>query len=143
MPKSRVHKTKMFRDFAKMQEKFVGKNYLKHVRKTRRKFCKKKGLRESELEFLLWGYDLQFFTLDHAAKDNEITKRHVGEELVYKLVKKDMLYSQFKKTDAVSTTEELMYRKETAQTFRVRYALTQKARLWVQEFYRELEGYFQ
>lgn len=139
MPKSRVARKRMYREFSRLNPRYIAKNYLKHSRRIRREFCKKHSLRESEFEFLLWGYDLEFFTIKHAAEDNHITQRHAGEELIYPLKKKEMLYKQFDKLSGSDTLEQEMYRKETKFSYRVRYALTQQARLLVQRYYNLLE----
>lgn len=138
MPKSRINKQKRFREFSMLNKRYVSNNYLKYVRITRREFCKKHKLRESELEFMIWAYDLEFFTIKHAGKDNGITPRHAGEEIIYPLVKKKMLYKQFPKLSVGGTLEEQMFLPETKFEYRVRYALTQQARLLVQSFYAAL-----
>jgi hypothetical protein len=139
MPKSRVARKRMYRDFSKLNPRYIASNYLKYCRKIRREFCKKHDLRESEVEFMLWAYDLEFFTIDHAGKDNDITKRHAGEELIYPLKNKGMLYKQFDKLSGKDTLEQEMFKKETKFSYRVRYALTQQARLLVQRYYNLLE----
>ena len=64
MPKSRIPRERLFRDFAKQDRIYIKKNYLKNLKVIKNKYAKKLGMDFSKIEFLLWGYDLQFFTLD-------------------------------------------------------------------------------
>ena len=122
MPSSKVSKKKMFREFSKLNQRYVKSNYLKRLRTTMMSFCGKRDIFEREMSFMLWCYDLEFFTIKYAAKDYEYSEKKLAERLVYPLV-----------------NEGYLYREETKYNYRVRYALTQKARLLVQAFYRELE----
>lgn len=94
----------------------------------------------SDLEFLLWGYDLQFFTIDYAAQDLEMNKTNLSNRIIYPMQRAGYLYKHFDKLTPSDTYEDHLFRDETKYNYRVRYGLTQKARLLVQRFYRELEG---
>ena len=87
---------------------------------------------------MLWCYDLEFFTIKYAAKDYEYSEKKLAERLVYPLVNEGYLYKHFDKMTPSQTREDHLFREETKYNYRVRYALTQKARLLVQAFYREL-----
>ena len=50
------------------------------------------------------------------------------------------IIKHFDKLTPSDTYEDHLFRDETKYNYRVRYGLTQKARLLVQRFYRELEG---
>ena len=52
---------------------------------------------------------------------------------------RDSLYKHFDKLTPSDTYEDHLFREETKYNYRVRYAITQKARLLVQAFYRDLE----
>ena len=65
--------------------------------------------------------------------------RTIAERIVYQLVREGYLYKHFDKMTPSNTREDHIFRDETKYNYRVRYALTQKARLLVQAFYRELE----
>ena len=95
----------------------------------------------SDLEFLLWGDDLQFFTIDYAAQDLEMNKTNLSNRIIYLLQRAGYLYKHFDKLTPSDTYEDHLFRDETKFNYRVRYGLTQKARLLVQRFYRELEDY--
>ena len=140
MPKSRVPKKRLFRDFALQDKKYILRNYLKRLKEVNRNINKNTDLSFSEVEFLLWGYDLQFFTIDYASKDMGMNKNNTQNRFIYPMVNKGYIYKHFDKLTPSDTYEDHLFRDETKYNYRVRYALTQKARLLVQRVYRELEG---
>jgi hypothetical protein len=140
MPKSSVSKKKLFREFSKLNQRYVKSNYLKRLRTTSINFCKKRDIFERELLFMLWAYDLEFFTIKYAGEDFEYSGKKLAERVIYPLVKEEYVYKHFDKMTPSQTREDHLFREETKYNYRVRYALTQKARLLVQAFYRELEN---
>tara|TARA_R100001163_G_scaffold35478_1_gene27292 strand:- start:381 stop:809 length:429 start_codon:yes stop_codon:yes gene_type:complete len=136
MPKSSVSKKKLFRDFSKLNQRYVKNNYLKDLRNNTLRFCESNDIFEKELMFMLWAYDLEFWTLDYASKEYGYqSAKKMGERIVYELVKQDYIYKHFDKMTPSHTREDHLFREETKYNYRVRYALTQKARLLVQRFY--------
>lgn len=140
MPKSKISKKILFRDFAKQDKTYINKNYLKNLKVLKNKYAEKLGMDFSKMEFLLWAYDLQFFTLDYASKDFQSSKSNIGKRYVYPLVNAGYVYKHFDKLTPSDTYEDHLFRDETKYNYRVRYALTQKARLLVQRVYRDLEA---
>ena len=140
MPKSRVPKKRLFRDFALQDKKYILRNHLKRLKEVKRNINKNTDLSFSQVEFLLWGYDLQFFTIDYASKDMGMNKNNTQNRFIYPMVNKGYIYKHFDKLTPSDTYEDHLFRDETKYNYRVRYALTQKARLLVQRVYRELEG---
>jgi hypothetical protein len=140
MPKSKISKKILFRDFAKQDKTYINKNYLKNLKVLKNKYAEKLGMDFSKMEFLLWAYDLQFFTLDYASKGFESSKSNIGKRYVYPLVNAGYIYKHFDKLTPSDTYEDHLFRDETKYNYRVRYAITQKARLFVQRFYNELES---
>lgn len=140
MPKSSVSRKKLFRDFSRLNQRYVKNNYLKYLRSRTVSFCKKRDIFEKELYFMLWAYDLEFWTLDYAAKDYGYVKKKLGERIVYELVNNGYVYKHFDRLTPSDTYESHLFRDETKYNYRVRYALTQKARLLVQTYYHHLEG---
>ena len=94
MPRSKISKKILFRDFAKQDKTYINKNYLKNLKVLKNKYAKKLGMDFSKMEFLLWAYDLQFFTLDYASKGFESSKSNIGKRYVYPLVK--IIYLEMK-----------------------------------------------
>lgn len=140
MPKSVVSKKKLFREFSRLNQRYVKNNYLKGLRVTIRSFCKRRDIFERELMFLLWAYDMEFWTLRYAAEEFDYSEKKLAERIVYQLVKEDYIYKHFDKMTPSTTMEDHLFREETKYNYRVRYAITQKARLLVQAFYKDLEG---
>ena len=140
MPKSRVPKKRLFRDFALQDKKYILRNYLKRLKEVKRKININTDLSFSQVEFLLWGYDLQFFTIDYSSKDMGMNKNNTQNRFIYPMVNKGYLYKHFDKLTPSDTYEDHLFRDETKYNYRVRYALTQKARLLVQRVYRELDS---
>ncbi len=130
----------MFRDFCLQDKKYILRNYLKRLKTVKRKINKEYDIPFSMMEFLLWGYDLQFFTIDYASKDLQMNKNNTANRFIYPLVNKGYLYKHFDKLTPSQTIEDHLFRDETKMNYRVRYALTQRARLIVQRIYKELEG---
>lgn len=139
MPKSKIAKKKLFRESSKLNQRYVKRNFLKHLRTKLLNFCKRYDIFEKELLFMLWAYDLEFWTINYAAKEYQYSKKHIAERIIYPLVKEGYVYKHFDKLTPSQTYEDHLFRDELKMNYRVRYALTQKARLLVQSFYRELE----
>ena len=135
MPKSVVSKKKLFREFSKLNQRYVKNNYLKYLRIRVRDFCSKNDIFEKELMFMLWAYDLEFWTLRYASEDYDYSEKKLAERIVYELVKQGYVYKHFDKLTPSDTYEDHLFREETKYNFRVRYALSQKGRLLVQRFY--------
>ncbi len=140
MPKSKISRKILFRDFAKQDKKYINNNYLKNLKVLKTKYSEKLEMDFSKIEFMLWAYDLQFFTLDYASKSFESSRSNIGKRYVYPLVRHGYIYKHFDKLTPSDTYEDHLFRDETKYNYRVRYALTQKARLFVQRFYKDLEG---
>jgi len=139
MPKSKISRKILFRDFAKQDKKYINNNYLKNLKVLKSKYSEKLEMDFSKIEFMLWAYDLQFFTLDYASKSFESSRSNIGKRYVYPLVRHGYIYKHFDKLTPSDTYEDHLFRDETKYNYRVRYALTQKARLLVQRIYRELD----
>ena len=140
MPKSVVSKKKLFREFSRLNQRYVKNNYLKALRVTIKSFCKRRDIFERELMFLLWAYDMEFWTLRYAAEEFDYSEKKLAERIVYQLVKEGYIYKHFDKMTPSTTMEDHLFREETKYNYRVRYGITQKARLLVQAFYKDLEG---
>ena len=138
MPKSKVSKSKKFREFSRLSERYVKNNYLKNLRKALISTQEQHRVFEKELMFMLWAYDLEFWTLDYAAQNYGYSKKKIGERIVYPLVAEGLVYKHFDKLTPSDSYEDHLFRDETKFNYRVRYALTQKARLLVQRFYSKM-----
>ena len=131
-------KKSMFRDFKYRNADTLKRSYLKYLRLVVRDMCHHYDMKESELNFMMFAYDYEFFTLDHMSEAYFYRKQKLGERLVYPLMKKGYIYKYFDKLSPRNYQEAIF--RENKYTHRVRYALTQKGRMLVQKYYRKLEG---
>ena len=139
MPRSRVARKRLFREFSKLHKRYVADNHLKNLRNVTRKFCLDRDIFERELHFMLWAYDLEFFTIKHAAQEYDYVEKKLAERIIYPLVNSGYIYKHFDKLSP-NSTELDFFREEDKFNYRVRYALTQKARLAIQSFYYALKS---
>ena len=128
----------MFRDFKMRKEGWLNNSYAKYLRLVLRDLSENYDIKESELNFMIFVYDYEFFTLDHASSAYFYNKQKLGERIVFPLVNKEYVYKYYDKLSPTKYEESIF--DESQMRYRVRYALTQKARLLVQRFYRKLEG---
>lgn len=140
MPKGRVAKTKMFRDFSYLKEKWMKDNYLKNWSIVMSDMLSRYDLSDKEMRFMIFVYDLEFFTMDWIAGQYKYEKRNIGRRLVYPLLKKGYVYKHFDKLTPSAVREDHLFRDETKYNYRVRYALSQNGRLVVSKFYRKMAG---
>lgn len=139
MPKSTVRKTRLFREFSKLPEKYVKHNHLKNLRNATNDFLESNPeLTKSYLQLLLFLYDLEFFTIDYVASEYGMNKKNLADRMIYPLVLAGYLYKHFDKLTPSQTLEDHLFRDETKYNYRVRYAMSQKGRLAVQRFYNSL-----
>lgn len=140
MPKSKVPKKKLFRDSSRLNQRYVKRNHLKNLRKVLLSTQESYDLFSKEIMFMLWAYDMEFWTLDYVSTEYGMSKKKLGERIVFPLVNVGYVYKHFDRLTPSDTYEDHLFRDETKYNYRVRYALTQKARLLVQRVYRDLEG---
>ena len=138
MPRSRVKKTKLFREFSRLPDKYVKQNHLKNLRNARSSFIESNEIPGSWLDFMLWCYDLEFFTIKFASEEYGMNKSNIGERLIYPMGREGYLYKHFDKLTTPDNVEAAFFREETKFNYRVRYALSQRGRLAVQRFYNTL-----
>lgn len=140
MPKSTVNSKKRYREFSKLHERYVGNNYCKNLRLAFEAMSLRHGLTKGEVEFLLFIYDLEFFTLSYIGNHYGIKPNKAGQRFIYPMMKLGHIYKHFDKLSVPEDQVDQMMRSETKYTYRVRYALSQGGRLLVQRFYRLLEN---
>ena len=138
MPKSQVKKSRLFRESSKLPDKYVKHNYLKNLRNVKSEFVSRNKIVGSWLDFMLWLYDLEFFTIKYAAEEYGMYKDNLSDRLIYPMLKEGYLYKHFDKLTPSQTMEDHLFREETKYNYRVRYALSQKGRMAVQRFYNAL-----
>ena len=128
----------MFRDFKMRKEKWLNKGYLKYLRLATRDIVGNYDVSESELNFMLFVYDYEFFTMDHVADAYFYNRLKLAQRIIFPLQNKEYIYKYYDRLSP-TTYEEAMFDQDRWK-YKVRYALTQKARLLVQKYYRKIEG---
>ena len=122
MPKSTVSKKRLFREFSPLNQRYVKKNHLKNLRNTTLQFCKARDIFESELHFMLWAYDLEFWTLRYASSKYDYNKKKLAERLVYPMMREGYIYKHFDKLTPSQTREDHLFREETKMNVKFRGA---------------------
>jgi len=138
MPKSKVSKKKLFREASFLKDRYINNNYLKNYHSVTNKITQSSGVSKSHLEFMLWAYDLEFWTIDYASREYGYNRSNMANRIVYPLQQEGYIYKHFERLTPSKSIEDHLFREETKYNYRVRYALTQKARLFVQRFYQSL-----
>ena len=138
MPRSQVKKTRMLRDFSKMPSRFVKNNHLKNLKSATEEFVDGSEITKSYLYFMLFVYELEFFTISWVASEYGMNKKNLADRMIYPLMSLGYLYKHFDKLTPSQTLEDHLFRDETKFNYRVRYALSQKGRMAVQRFYNSL-----
>lgn len=138
-PKVR-NKKRLFREVSFLKKNRVGRNYLKNLYSVRRETCKRSGVTQPQLNFMLWCYDKEFWTTLYAVDDYKMSKDHLEKTIIWPLTNSEYIFKYFNRlTPPKSGHDDHLFREENHFNYRVRYAITQKARLFVQRFYRDLE----
>lgn len=140
MPKSEVSKLKMFRDFSVIKARYIKSNDLKYLNLALRDMAKNYNISEAQIRFMVFIYDLEFFTLDYASDAYFYSKRKLFQRLVRPLKEKGYIYKHFDSGSDMADSLDYMFREENKRNYRVRYALTQTGRLLVSKFYRKIYG---
>lgn len=132
--------SRRMREYAILPARDIARNYLKYLRHVQLDVCQKFELTPGQFQFLLFIYDLEFFTLMYARthfasiSDNKMrllyTKPLLDAGIIDVYVNKQSLKSDMRQMFGISSGEG----------YAARYALSQKGRLLVQKIYRKLEG---
>mgnify|MGYP003110771695 FL=1 len=128
----------MFREVSHLKDDHIGQNHLKNLRAARIMFCDDNDVSWSHLEFLLWAYDKEFWTINYAADEYGFNKKNFGNRILWPLMKDKLVFKYYDKLTPSDKLEDHLFREETKYNYRVRYAITQRARMIVQAFYRRL-----
>ena len=140
MPKSRVSRKKMFREFSMMDKKFLKDNFLRNIHLMYEDAKQNYGLGRADVDFLLFIYDYEFFTMEYVAKAMGKSFKHLRERLVFKMARQGYVYKHFDKLTPSVNMEDHFFREETKYNYRVRYALSQKGRMFVATMLRRMRG---
>jgi len=134
---SRHHSGRRRRDFSKLNNRYVSKNYLKKWALVIRDVKKNYDLQQTEIEFLLFVYDYEFFTVSHAATVLKRSRTKLYERTVLPLKQRGWIETIYHGKDVDQYVNQLFHERSNHEH---RLGLTQKARMMVQRVYRKLEG---
>ena len=107
----------MFRDFLYQDTKDLKRNYLKRLKQSRREFSND-DISFAELEFLMWAYDLQFFTIKWAADQLDLNSNNFANRYIYPLLSKGYIYKNFDRLTPSDTYEDHLFREETKYNYK-------------------------
>lgn len=119
-----------------MQDRYVKQNYLKWLDLAIKHFVAVTDVTESELRFMLYVYDYEFFTVRRIAKDYGRSKKKLYDRTVLPLQQKGYLMNYFNHGRVKVTDAHLQL--PTQEPARI--SLSHKGRHAVQRFYRMING---
>lgn len=128
----------MFRDFKMRSDDTIGDSYCKYHRLVIRDLVNSTEASEAQINFMIFIYDYEFFTLDHISEKYFYSKVKLSRRLVYPLQNKRYIYQYYSKLKPNSYEDAIF--EESKHKYRIRYALTERGRLLVRRYYRKLEG---
>jgi hypothetical protein len=128
----------MFREFKMRKQDELGRTYNKYHKLVIRDMVNSTDATEAYINFMLFCYDYEFFTIDHVSQSYFYSKLKIARRIIYPLQTLGYVYKYYDKLSPNSYEEAIF--DESKMRYRVRYALTQKGRLLVQKYYRKLEG---
>jgi hypothetical protein len=128
-----------FRDFAYRDDR--GASTYKFTWHANKYIKAKYGMIPIQIEFMLFAYDLEFFTIEWMAKQLVKSYNQTKDWLTVKLKKKGFLYDYFSKDDIdIHKDTSMWFREENRWNYRKRYALTQEGRRIVEEWVAIVNG---
>jgi hypothetical protein len=138
--KSYTSRKKLFREFSKKESKDVLYTNLKNLHFLYIDAKENHKLGRAELDFLMFIYDYEFFTIAHIAKALKKSESRMRKRLIHKMVSDGWVYKHFDKLTPSGSVDQSFFREETKYNYRVRYAITQRGRLVVTRLYRKMNG---
>ncbi len=132
--------SRRMREYAILPARMISRNYLKYLRHVKVDVCGAYGLTPGQFDFLMFIYDLEFFTLMYCRahfapiSDNKI-------RLLYnKPLQNSGLVEIYASRGSIDSGVRQLFGIAKNEGYAVRYCLSQKGRLLVQKIYRKLEG---
>lgn len=140
MPKSRVGKSRMFREYSRIKPRYINHEGMQNIYMATRYFDEVLDLRSNNLHMMCYMYELEFFTLKHISEKFNRHEGGVARRNFPQLKNADLIYKHFDKLTPSDTREDHIFRDETKYNYRVRWGLTQKGRMYVSRYYRMCNG---
>lgn len=140
MPKSKVGKSRMFREYSKIKPRYINHEGMQNIYMAFRYFDEVLDLRPNNLQMMCYMYELEFFTVKHIAEKFQRNQEGFVRRNFPQLKHAGLIYKHFNKLTPSDTREDHLFRSETKYNYRVRWGLTQKGRMYVSRFYRFCDG---
>jgi len=140
MPKSTVSRKKKFREFSKIDKRYITENGMKNLHFLYLDAKATMDLGKAEVDILFFIYDLEFWTIAYLSDAMDKSHKKLADRYIYKLLREGWIYKHFDKLTPSQNMEDHFFRDETKMNYRVRYAITQKGRLNVARLYRKMRG---
>lgn len=136
MPKSRANKSKQNRDFLMAHERYVKDNYLKWLDLATKHMMAVTDLKLQEINFMLFCYDYEFFSMEHIAETYGRSKKKLYDRIVYPLKKRGYIEDYYSHGRSSAAVEQMLgiTHKST------KLALSSKGKQAVQRYYRFIDG---
>ena len=141
MPKARLHKRRKYREFSKLDKKFIYDNKMKNL------FFFRKGMKINgrsvpfiQLAFLCFVYDLEFFTATYLMKQFGMSRVGLMKNYIHPAVQAGHMHVLISNTQKeVQHLEEMIFEGERVPKSIKRYCLTQKGKMVVSYFNKRLD----
>tara|TARA_R110002074_G_scaffold30333_3_gene86003 strand:+ start:7569 stop:8000 length:432 start_codon:yes stop_codon:yes gene_type:complete len=127
------------REFSKLSNKYVSRNHLKQLSLVVRDVKSASGVGQAELELMLFIYDYEFFTITHVAAAMSKSRTKLYRRTILPLKKKGFIENVFHGKNVDSFVNAL-FKDADEKGSESRLGLSKKGRLFVQRFYRKLDG---
>lgn len=134
---SRHHNGRRRRDFNKLNKRYVANNYMKKWSLVVRDIKTNYGIQQAELEFMVYVYDFEFFTVSHVAKTMKRSREKLYERTILPLKKKGWIENVYHGKEVDQYVNALFQERRNHEH---RLGLSQKGRMMVQRVYRKLDG---
>lgn len=130
------------RDFAYLPSDKIKSNYLKYYKLCMRDMSTNYDVSISEIEFMIFAYDYDFFTGEAIAEHMLQSEIKLKQRVLYPLLGKGYVYKKYDRLTKTTNDEVSEYFRAEINRYgyKVRYALSQKGRLFVAKFYRKMAG---
>lgn len=126
-------KAKIHREFLKKEDEEPLSFNMKYYYNARRYVVKRNEIKATHLEFLMWGYDLEFFTIQHAVDEFHRFALDVEIKIIYVLLKQGWLVKVFDTKTQGRDYVDRMLESDSPRFSRMRYGLSNKARRLIKE----------
>lgn len=128
------------KEYAKADKSKIGSTYMKYYRLACQDIRKAYDVTQSQLEMMLFVYDLEYFTAYYICKTFGFSRpQTMRKDYIDPLVRQGLLFVYMKHGD-ISNEDRQRFNIEESQRFRTRYCLSQKGRYMVHKLYSKMQG---